>query len=82
MDRYATRYFVNDEAQETTKPKLTVLEILKNAGLTPVEDYDLNKRGNEKPFAGLDVEVPIEKNDHFVAVFKGTTPLSGRSDLS
>lgn len=76
MSSYATRYFVNDEVQETTEPKLTVRDILKDAGLTPVEDYDLTKRGNEKPFSDLDEEVPIEKNDHFVAVFKGTTPVS------
>ena len=76
MSSYATKYFVNDVVQEATEPKLTVRDILKEAGLTPVEDYDLTKRGNNKPFSDLDGEVPIEKNDHFLAVFNGTTPMS------
>ena len=76
MSGYTTRYFVNDDIQETSEPKLTVREILKNAGLTPVENYDLTKYGNNKPFSSLDEEIPIEKNDKFIAVFNGTTPVS------
>ena len=76
MNGYITKYFVNDDAQKTSEPKLTVREILKNAGLTPVENYDLTKYGGSKPFSSLDEEIPIKKDDKFIAVFNGTTPVS------
>ena len=76
MDDIAIRYFVNDDPQETSEQKLTVREILKNAGFTPVKDYDLTKGTDSKPFPSLDEEISIQKDDKFIAVFNGTTPVS------
>lgn len=71
-----TRYFVNGDPQETSEAKLTVRDILKDADFIPPEDYDLTRVEGNKTFADLDKEVPIEKDEKFLAVFKGTTPMS------
>ena len=69
-------YFVNDESYNTIKKILKVHEILSNADFTPVEKYDLTLVGNPKPYPRSDVEIKMHDNDKFIAVFKGTTPVS------
>ena len=71
-----TTYFVNDDPHETLEQKLTVRDILKNAGFVPVEDFNLAKTDGAKPFSNLDEEIPIQKDEKFIAIFKGPTPLS------
>lgn len=69
-------YFVNDESYDTTEKILKVHEILSNADFIPVEKYDLTLIGNNKPYDRLDEEIKMKNNDRFIAVFKGTTPVS------
>jgi len=69
-------YFVNGEPQKTDERKLTVREILTNAGFTPAEDYELVRDHGHHKFTDLDQEVPIHKRERFTALFKGPTPVS------
>lgn len=69
-------YFVNGEPQTTDERKLTVREILTNAGFTPAEDYQLVRDRGHHHFTDPNQEVPIHKGERFTALFKGPTPVS------
>lgn len=76
MDDKTITYFVNDNPYDTTEKKLKVRIILSGAGFTPVEQYDLTRVNGNHIFPNLDEEIPIRKDEKFLAVFKGTTPVS------
>ena len=76
MDDKTVTYFVNDNPYDTTEKKLKVRTILSGAGFTPVEQYDLTRVNGHHLFSNLDEDVPIHKDEKFLAVFKGTTPVS------
>jgi hypothetical protein len=69
-------YTVNAEPQETEHLKLTVRQILVNAGFQPAEDYDLTRDNGHHKLPDLDEEVPIHEGESFTATFKGPTPTS------
>jgi len=69
-------YFVNGEAQTTTKDKLTVREILTEAGFTPAEEYRLTRDEGEHVYGDYDEEVPLHERERFTATFLGPTPTS------
>lgn len=70
------RYFVNGEEQETDRRKLTVREILTNAGMTPAEQYRLVRDNGNHTFTDHDREVPLHEGERFTALFEGPTPTS------
>lgn len=69
-------YFVNGEAQHTAEHKLTVRQILENAGFTPATDYRLTRDNGNHPFTDYDEEVPLHDGEKFTATFIGQTPTS------
>lgn len=69
-------YFVNAEEQTTDERKLTVRQILENAGFTPAEDYRLTRDNGDHDFTNYDEEVPIHEDERFTATFLGPTPVS------
>jgi hypothetical protein len=69
-------YFVNDEPQTTSSHKLTVREILENAGFTPAEEYRLVRNEGHHKYENLDEEVPLHEGERFTALFQGPTPTS------
>lgn len=71
-----TNYFVNGETEWTQEKKLTVQQILENAGFTPASDYTLTRDNGHHDFTDLDEEVPIHKDERFTATFNGPTPTS------
>lgn len=73
---HVTTYFVNGEEQTTTHDKLTVTQILENAGFTPVSDYSLRSENPPKTFEDLNEEVDIHNHQRFQALFTGPTPVS------
>ncbi|HZR02983.1 MAG TPA: hypothetical protein VFA81_07420 [Burkholderiales bacterium] len=71
------KYFVNGEDETSSKPALTVKEILENAGFTPATDYTLASENPPKDFdSRYDEFVEIHSNERFQAKFKGPTPTS------
>ena len=72
----AITYFVNGEEQVTEQRKLTVRQILTNAGFTPPEDYLLKRDEGNKALGDLEQEEPIHEGERFTALFKGPTPVS------
>lgn len=76
MNEKSTTYYVNDVLQTTHEKKLTVGTILTNANFIPVSDYNLVRKNGNKTFTDPDEEIPIHDGEKFVAVFKGTTPVS------
>jgi hypothetical protein len=71
-----TTYFVNGEHLRTTEKLLTVREILKDAGFTPVKEYRLSRDSDHRVFEHYGTEVPIRDGAKFTATFVGTTPTS------
>lgn len=71
-----TTYFVNGETQSTTEHKLTVREILSNAGFTPAEEYRLTRDDGHKVLENYDAQEPVHKDERFTATFLGPTPTS------
>ncbi|MBZ4521842.1 hypothetical protein [Mycobacterium avium] len=69
-------YFVNGERLRTTEERLTVREILKDAGFTPVKDYRLSRDSDHRVFEHHGAEVPIRDGEKFTATFVGPTPTS------
>ena len=69
-------YFVNGEAQTTSSHKLTVRQILENAGFTPAEEYKLIRDNGHHEYKDLDEEVPLHEGERFTAIFQGPTPTS------
>jgi hypothetical protein len=69
-------YYVNGEAQTTTKDKLTVRETLTAAGFTPVEEYRLTRDNGHHVYSDYDEEVPLHDGERFTATFLGPTPTS------
>jgi hypothetical protein len=69
-------YFVNGEKLRTTEKRLTVREILKDAGFTPVKEYRLSRDFDHHVFERYDTEVPIRDGEKFTATFVGPTPTS------
>jgi ribose 5-phosphate isomerase RpiB len=76
MNDKTTPYFVNGEEQSTESKKLTVKQILENAGFTPAEDFRLTRDNGSHDFSDYTEEVPIHKYERFTATFKGVTPTS------
>jgi hypothetical protein len=74
--RTTTKYFVNAEVQTTDEHKLTVRQILENAGFTPAEQYELIRDQGHHKYPNLDEEVPLRQGEHFTAKFVGVTPVS------
>ncbi len=71
-----TTYLINGESQTTTEHKLTVRQILSNAGFTPVEEYRLTRDAGNKVFDNYGDEAPIHEKERFTATFLGPTPTS------
>jgi hypothetical protein len=72
-----TIYYVNGEEQSTDRERLTVREILEDAGFTPAEDYRLKSTNPKVDFESrYDEEVAIHPNQRFSARFQGQTPVS------
>ena len=69
-------YLVNGESQITNTRKLTVRQILENAGFTPAESYELTRNNGDHTFKSLDEEVPLHNGEKFTAKFHGPTPVS------
>ena len=69
-------YYVNGEVQTTTKDKLTVQEILSDAGFTPAEEYRLTRDEGNHIYRDYNEEVPLHENERFTATFLGPTPTS------
>lgn len=69
-------YFVNGEVQYATERKLTVREILENAGFTPATDHVLTRDNGHHTYKDYDEEVPLRPGERFTATFKGPTPTS------
>jgi hypothetical protein len=69
-------YSVNGEPQETVDHKLTVTQILTNAGFTPPGDYELTRDAGNQVFNDVNEEVPIHEGEKFTATFRGPTPTS------
>jgi hypothetical protein len=76
-ERHEIKYFVNGEVETSSKPELTVKEILEKAGFTPVADYTLASENPPRDFdSRYDEPVEIHPNERFQAKFKGPTPTS------
>ena len=69
-------YSVSAEPQSTTQKKLSVREILENAGFKPAEDYELTRNDGNKKLGDLDALEPIHEGEKFTAKFVGPTPTS------
>jgi len=69
-------YYVNGEAQTTTKRKLTVREILTDAGFAPAGEYRLSRDEGHHVYRDYDEEVPLHEDERFTATFLGPTPTS------
>jgi hypothetical protein len=74
--RTTIRYYVNSEEQTTTHDKLTVREILTDAGFTPAGEYRLTRDEGHHIYQDYDEEVPLHENEKFTATFTGPTPVS------
>ncbi len=72
-----TTYYVNGEEQTTDQHKLTVTQVLENAGFSPATDYRLSRDDGHHDFENYDEEIPIRKDERFTATFLGPTPVSG-----
>ena len=75
-DHKLTTYYVNGEAQTTSAHKLTVRQILTDAGFTPAEDYRLIRDHGHHEYTDYDQEVPLHEGERFTALFRGPTPTS------
>lgn len=69
-------YFVNGEGQVTPERKLTVAQILKDAGFAPPTEYQLERDRDHHKFTDLNQEVEIHDDERFTATFIGPTPTS------
>ena len=74
--RHLLTYFVNGEPLRTTEKELTVREILKDAGFTPVKEYRLSRNADHHVFEHYGAEVPLHDGEKFTATFLGPTPTS------
>jgi hypothetical protein len=69
-------YFVNGEERNTSEHKLTVDQILADAGFTPTAEYELTRDEGHHAFTDGSEQVPIHKDERFTATFNGPTPAS------
>jgi hypothetical protein len=69
-------YFVNGEPQPTSEHKLTVRQILENAGFAPAEEYKLIRDEGHHEYRNYEEEVPLHEGERFTAIFQGPTPTS------
>lgn len=69
-------YYVNGEAPTTTQHKLTVREILTDAGFTPAEEYRLTRDEGHHVYQDYNEEVPLRDSEKFTTTFIGPTPVS------
>ena len=74
-------YYVDNEPETTDKSKLTPIQILEAAGITPTKDYylvKLNSDGSQESFKNRP-NIPIKMACpalKFISVFNGETPVS------
>ena len=74
---HVIHYFVDDEEQTTTAHRLTVEQILKNAGLDPSTHYLIELEGHHQvQHQNLGEEIRIHEKQKFISVFNGPTPVS------
>ena len=69
-------YSVNGENQVTEQHKLTVRQILEDAGFVPVEQYDLTRDDGHHTYTSYDEEVSLHDGERFTATYKGPTQTS------
>jgi len=70
-------YFVDNEAQRTEDPALTVGQILKNAGLDPSSHYLIELRGDHQiEYKDINQTIRVHEKEKFISVLHGPTPLS------
>jgi hypothetical protein len=69
-------YFVNGEPLRTTEKRLTVREILKDAGFAAVEEYRLSRDADHHVFEHYGTEVHLHDGEKVTATFLGPTPTS------
>ncbi len=70
------RYFVNGEPQFTDQHKLTVSQILENAGFKPFNQYSLTRDEGNYKYEDYKEEVPIHMDERFTALYLGSTQTS------
>jgi hypothetical protein len=76
-DEREITYYVDNEAQHTTRKELTVRQILEAAGDDPATHYLLELRGDQQlPHKDLDEVIKLHENERFAAIFTGPTPVS------
>ncbi len=76
METRTIEYTVNGEEETTAQHKLTVRQILENAGFKPAENYDLTRNEGNHAYHNYDEDVPLHEDEAFTATFKGPTPVS------
>ncbi|OIQ77493.1 hypothetical protein GALL_408160 [mine drainage metagenome] len=69
-------YFVNGERFSTSEHKLTVRQILENAGFSSAEQFRLVRDNGSHPFTDYGTEVPIHDGERFTAIFIDPTQTS------
>lgn len=69
-------FYINGEIYETSVHKLTVREILEMGGFAPAENYRLTRENGNKTYTEMNQEVPVHKDERFIATYGGTTPVS------
>ncbi len=74
--RKAIKYFVNGEQQDTDERKLTVKEILTEAGFEPPSEWLLTRDSDGHEYKDENHEVELHEDERFTATFTGPTPTS------
>jgi hypothetical protein len=74
--RKEIEYFVNGEEQDTDEHKLTVKQILADAGFEPPSEWLLTRDSDHHEFKDENHEVELHEDERFTATFTGPTPTS------
>jgi hypothetical protein len=75
--KHVLTYYVNGEAETTTKRELTVGAILESAEFTPITSYKLKSVDPPHDYGtNYTEEVKVHQGQHFQALFIGPTPTS------
>jgi DNA-binding LacI/PurR family transcriptional regulator len=69
-------YFVNGERQTTRERKLTVKQILEDAGFAPAEEWLLSRDNPHHEYKNENHEVELHEDERFTATFTGSTETS------
>jgi hypothetical protein len=77
-DKHTIHYTVSDEPQSTTQKEMTPVEIMKNAGVDPAQNYLIQIEGNHKKSYKDNPNEIIHMHDKmtFITNFMGPKPVS------